>query len=131
MKVTGGMHLGHQGGRRQNRRALGAEKERLAAEYLAGLGYEILGKNFYSHFGELDIIAREGCCLVFCEVKYRSGTAQGYPEEAVTAAKLLKMRRTAEYYCLCAHTPPDTPCRFDVVSILGGEIRHYRNVTGM
>lgn len=112
-------------------RSLGAEKERMAAEYLEKNGYHIIERNFYSRFGELDLIAEEGGCLVFCEVKYRAGTGKGYPEEAVTASKLKRMRKTAEYYCLRNRISAELPCRFDVIAILGEEIRLYRNVTGM
>lgn len=113
-----------------NRRQVGADKETAAADFLTGQGYQILARNFYSRFGELDIVAKDENCLVFCEVKYRTGSGHGSPEEAVTPQKLSRMQRTAQYYCICNHIPADTSMRFDVVTILGEEIRHYQNVTG-
>jgi putative endonuclease len=53
------------------RRRFGALGERLAAGRLAALGYEILDRNFRTRFGELDLVARNADCLVFCEVKTR------------------------------------------------------------
>lgn len=113
-----------------NRRQVGADKETAAADFLENKGYQILTRNFYSRFGELDIVAKDGDCLVFCEVKYRTGSKHGDPEEAVTAQKLMRMQRTAQYYCIREQIPADTSMRFDVISILGEEIRHYQNVTG-
>ena len=54
----------------------------------------------------------------------------GYPVEAVSAVKLRRMRKTAEYFCRKQAILEDCAKRFDVVSILGEEIRLYRNVTG-
>lgn len=114
-----------------NRRRIGGEKELAAAEYLAGRGYQILEHNFYSRFGEIDLVAREGGYLVFIEVKYRRNHAFGYPEEAVTPAKQRAILRTARYYMLRGRYPETTPCRFDVVAITGQEIRLIKNAFGI
>ena len=56
-----------------NTRKIGTEYERKAGAYLEAKGYVIQEYNFRCRMGEIDIIARDGKCLVFCEVKYRSG----------------------------------------------------------
>jgi putative endonuclease len=53
------------------RRRLGARGERLAAQHLEARGYEVIAHNFRTRFGELDLVARDGRFLVFCEVKTR------------------------------------------------------------
>jgi putative endonuclease len=53
------------------RRTLGAKGERLAAQHLEARGYEVVARNFRTRFGELDLVARDGRFLVFCEVKTR------------------------------------------------------------
>ena len=53
------------------RRRLGELGERLARRHLSTRGYELLDANFRTRYGELDIVARDGDCLVFCEVKTR------------------------------------------------------------
>jgi putative endonuclease len=53
------------------RRSLGAEGERLARRHLEARGLEILDANFRTRHGELDIVAADERCLVFCEVKTR------------------------------------------------------------
>jgi putative endonuclease len=59
------------------RRRLGAKGERLAAQHLEARGLEVIGRNFRTRFGELDLVARDERFLVFCEVKTR--IARGVP----------------------------------------------------
>ena len=61
------------------RRELGAKGERLAARHLEARGFELIGRNFRTRFGELDLIARDERFLVFCEVKTRIVRASGGP----------------------------------------------------
>ncbi len=107
---------------KQNNRKLGSLKEQEAKQYLESLGYEILEENFYAKSGEIDLIGREGEYLVFVEVKYRSTEKRGNPLEAVTFQKQNKIIRTAKYYMYKNRIPEYTPCRFDVVAILGKEM---------
>ena len=111
----------------KNRRKTGAEYERKTAEYLERLGWKILERNYRCRTGEIDLIARDGRTLVFVEVKYRKDTAMGYPEEAVGAGKQRQIRRMAAHYLYRKGLPEDVPCRFDVVAILGEEIRLIRD----
>jgi putative endonuclease len=53
------------------RRRLGAKGEELAARHLEARGFEVVGRNFRTRYGELDIVARDARFLVFCEVKAR------------------------------------------------------------
>lgn len=85
-------------------------------------GYRILQRNFYSRYGEIDIIAREGRYLVFIEVKYRNNTSHGLPQEAVSRKKQRTICKVANYYCLTHGIPENIPCRFDVVAILEEDI---------
>lgn len=109
-----------------NRRK-GMRYEELAASYLQGQGFEILQRNFSSRFGEIDLIAKEGKYLVFAEVKYRATDSGGHPLEAVDARKQRRICKTAEFYLLRYGYAEGTPCRFDVVGIIGDEIFHVRD----
>lgn len=110
-----------------SRRAVGASYEEQAARYLEKQGYRILERNFFSRYGEIDLIAKDGDTLVFIEVKYRSSIAAGDPAEAVTEKKQGRIRKTAQYY-LCRHRiSEDIPCRFDVAAVLGSQIRLIKN----
>lgn len=111
----------------QNNRALGGEKELMAARYLVSKGYEILEMNFRNRRGEIDIIAKDSEYLVFIEVKYRKNASAGYPAEAVNEKKQRTISLVADYYMLRYGIASGTPCRFDVIAILGDEITHYEN----
>lgn len=107
----------------ENRRKTGTEYEALAAAYLEDRGYTILERNFHDKYGEIDLIAKEENQIVFVEVKYRRNLAKGDPAEAVNYPKQQRIRRTARYYLYHRGLTEETPCRFDVVAILGREIR--------
>lgn len=109
-----------------NKRRVGARYEREAGAYLEKLGCQIVEYNYRCKLGEIDLIAKDGAYLVFCEVKYRSGAEKGHPAEAVDYRKQRIISRCAMYY-LMEHGLADVPCRFDVVGIAGGEIVHLKD----
>jgi putative endonuclease len=96
---------------------LGSHGERIAAAYLTRAGLRVLDRNWRCREGELDIVAREGSALVFCEVKTRRGTGFGHPVEAVTPAKQRRLRILAHRW-LAAHDEHAPDVRFDVVGVL-------------
>ena len=96
---------------------LGSLGERIAATHLTDVGLRVLDRNWRCREGELDIVAREGDALVFCEVKTRRGTAFGHPVEAVTVTKQRRLRILAQRW-LAAHDEHAPDLRFDVVGVL-------------
>lgn len=114
---------------RPNKRKLGSEKERVAGKYLEQQGYTVLEYNFYSHGGEIDIVAKDSKgTYVMCEVKYRSSTSYGEPVEAVNYYKQKNISHATLYYYLRHQMPTDTPCRFDVIGIeRDGTITHIKD----
>jgi putative endonuclease len=101
-------------------RRLGALGERLAADHLAALGYEVLERNFRTRFGELDLVARSDRCLVFCEVKTRLAGVQGPfgPLVSVGPRKRAQVRRMAGQWLRERAARPGAPgTRFDVVGV--------------
>lgn len=100
----------------QAKDAVGRYGERVAAAHLAGLGLEILDRNWRVPAGELDIVALDGDELVVVEVKTRRGTAFGHPAEAVTPVKLARVRRLAGQW-LATHDVRPRSVRVDVVAV--------------
>jgi putative endonuclease len=96
---------------------LGSHGERIAVAYLTDVGLRVLDRNWRCREGELDVVAREGDALVFCEVKTRRGVGYGHPVEAVTPAKQRRLRRLAQRW-LAAHDEHAPDLRFDVVGVL-------------
>lgn len=96
--------------------------EAKAINYLKKLGYTIIQTNFRCSFGEIDIIAQDQGVLVFLEVKSRKNLAFGYPSEAIGYKKQLNISKAAITY-IKQNNLFNTPMRFDVVEILGDDIK--------
>lgn len=110
-----------------NKREIGTAYEKRAGAYLEQHGYKVIEYNFQSRQGEIDIIAKDGEYLVFVEVKYRTDSHAGNPFEAVNRSKQRTISKVASYYCLTHGYGVDTPCRFDVVAVLGEKIELIQN----
>ncbi len=111
----------------RNNRSLGTAQEQRAADFLLAEGYELITSNFRCKSGEVDIIARDGDYLCFVEVKYRATLKAGQPESAVGFAKQRRICRVADFYLVRHAIGPSTQVRFDVVAILGDDIRLHKN----
>jgi len=104
-------------GKRGGNQAFGSYGEDLAAKHLESVGLVVLSRNWRCREGELDLVATDGHTLVVCEVKTRSGSGFGPPEEAVTDEKAERIRRLATQW-LRRYKVGWCPVRFDVVAIL-------------
>lgn len=98
---------------------LGRIGEDLATRHLESLGYAIVARNWRASVdgvrGELDVVARHGRTLVFCEVKARRRTACDDAFAAVTWSKQRQLRRLAALYL--AERPEGGDVRFDVIAV--------------
>jgi putative endonuclease len=110
---------------------VGRYGEELAAAHLVSSGLRVVERNWRCGEGEIDIVAWDGPCLVFCEVKTRTGLGFGAPVEAVTPAKAHRLRALASRWLADRRPPGSPPLRFDVVGVLcargrGPEVQHLR-----
>lgn len=110
-----------------NKREVGTVYEEIASKELEKNGYRIIEKNYYTRGGEIDIIAGDEEYLCFVEVKYRTDDSDGDPLEAIDDRKIKRICKTARFYLIKNEYPETTPVRFDVVAILGEEIRIIKN----
>lgn len=93
--------------------------EEIAARWLAGHGYAIIGQRVRpNRRDELDLIVQRGACLVFVEVKTRRNENYGRPVAAVNARKRHSLCRAAAAYLRRARYPEGC-YRFDVVEVVG------------
>ena len=111
---------------------LGRDGEDVAAAYLSSQGMRVVGRNWRCRAGEIDLVAVDGRWLVICEVKTRRSRTAGEPVEAVTPAKLRRLRRLAGEW-LSANGSPRRAIRIDVVAVwwpdgADPQIRHLRAV---
>jgi len=103
--------------------------ERAAKKHLQKSGLKFLTANFSSDRGEIDLIFRDGDCLVFVEVKARSSGGWTRPAKSVNARKRLALTRCAFDYLRLLENPA-VKIRFDIVEVLleDGEVAEVRHL---
>jgi putative endonuclease len=104
------------------RRRLGNAGETAVAAWYESAGYHVVERNWRCRDGELDLIVRRGRAFVFCEVKSRSSDAFGAPVEAVTRAKQTRLRHLAARWLADHAGVRAMEIRFDVASVLAGQV---------
>jgi putative endonuclease len=75
----------------------GRTYERQAIKILIDLGFVILDQNYHTPYGELDVVANEGECLCFVEVKGRQGKSD-WNIDSIPSSKRAKIIASIEYY---------------------------------
>lgn len=103
---------------------LGQKGEEIAKTFLLEKGYEILDENWCYRKAEIDLIAYDGSRIIFAEVKTRSSTGFGLPEEFVHETKQGHMKRAAEEYIYLMNHNGEI--RFDIISILFDRWGNYQ-----
>ena len=94
----------------------------MAVQHLEALGLPVLERNWRCRYGELDVIAADGGTVVFVEVKTRTSDAFGGVAEAVTPAKVRRLRRLAGVW-LAQQPKSWAGVRIDVVGVRIGRTR--------
>jgi putative endonuclease len=108
---------------------LGELGERAAKRHLKKAGLKFLTANFRSQRGEIDLVFRDGDCLVFVEVKTRSSEDWTRPAKAVDLRKKRLVSQCAmDYLALLRY--PEIKVRFDIVEVLlnDGRVREIRHL---
>ncbi len=98
-----------------DKRLLGSWGEERAAEYLRRKRWKIVGMNYTTRFGEIDLIAENRNYIAFVEVKMRRNADFAQAREFVTPHKQRRIRLAAESW-LEANPTKKQP-RFDVMEI--------------
>ena len=108
-------------------RARGIYGETLVARWYEQRGYVVIERNWRDgRRGEIDLLlGRSDGLVVFCEVKARASEAFGHPFDAITPAKLTRLRRLAGAW-IAAHPGKARSFRLDAAAVLGSsvEVRH-------
>lgn len=114
------------------RRWFGSRSERAAERFLRRLGYRIVARNYRCPHGELDLVAVDGGCLVFVEVR---STGTGDPERPAASVDTVKQGRLTKLalHFLQQRRLLNHPARFDVLILSwpadrrDPRIEHYRD----
>jgi putative endonuclease len=106
-------------------RAVGDQAETLTCNYLLQNGFEIVERNFYSRFGEIDIIATKSDVVHFIEVK--SGLDFERAVQNITPKKVARILKTVDVY-LKKHA---LTCHYqvDAVIVCEGVCEHIESIT--
>ena len=100
----------------RERQDLGKLGEELALKKIKSLGYKSIARNYRCPLGEVDLIAKDGDCLVFVEIKTRKGRSLGYAKEAIDRRKKRQLSKVALAY-MKSMDCCDVKSRFDVVAV--------------
>jgi putative endonuclease len=103
--------------------------EQAAKKFLKQQGLKFLTANFRSPRGEMDLVFRDGDCLVFAEVKTRSSEEWTRPAAAVDAERRRRLSQCALDYLRMLKNPA-VKIRFDIVEVLltDGAVREIRHL---
>ena len=107
---------------------LGLEGEQLAADYLKKKGFEILEMNYRHSRSEIDIICAKEILLLFVEVKVRTNTTFGHPENFVDDKKAKNIIKGADHYINEINWKGNI--RFDIISIINKkppDLKHFED----
>lgn len=110
-----------------NHNNIGKLGENLAEKWILSNGYTMLHKSWRHKHLEVDFIVSKNDTLYFFEVKTRTTTTFGNPEESVTLKKMKNLKEAAAEY---QHQFPDWKwIQFNVLSILlkNNEIEFWLN----
>ena len=109
---------------------IGRKGESIAANFLKEKGYDIRECNFRYQKSEIDIIAQLDELLVFVEVKTRTSSYFGNPEDAVDPSKEEMIFNASEHYIL--ENDWEGEVRYDIISVVHEkeipEILHFKDV---
>lgn len=119
---------------------VGQRGEALTADYLAGRGFVILGRNVRVGRLEIDVIAQRDDLVVFVEVRARSNRRTAEPFESIDRGKVQRLRRAAARWLeqWPARGQAMVNVRFDVASVVldgdaaakhpaNGEIQYFED----
>ena len=99
-----------------------------AAAYLEAEGFDVVGRNVRWRGGEVDVVARKGDLVVFCEVKRWETYDEEAMEYAVDGRKRHRIITTARAF-LADHCEYDGfHVRFDVIFV--GRRAYVRHIPG-
>jgi putative endonuclease len=102
--------------------------EFMARAYLRMHGFKILKSRYVTgrHTGraEIDIIAKRGNLILFCEVKKRASLSAAF--DAITLQQAACLRRAAESYL--SKTGWAGSARFDAIAFCAGKLHWIKNI---
>ncbi|MBD3300259.1 MAG: hypothetical protein GF347_02820 [Candidatus Moranbacteria bacterium] len=117
------------------KKIIGVRGEKIGAFFLEKRGYSIIHKNFFTKFGEIDLIAKKAKMLAFVEVKTRIANNKKLsekPEAAISKGKYFKIRKSVEIFIFKNPKYIDFDLKIHAISIFLNQktarVRFLKNV---
>lgn len=108
---------------------LGKKGEQFAVDFLIKKKYKILERNYRFEKAEVDIIALKNNMLVIVEVKTRSSTEFGNPQDFVKPKQIKNLVKAVNEYVI--ENNLDVEVRFDIIALVNTnerfEIEHLED----
>ena len=98
--------------------------EKIACQWLVKQGLTLKQKNFYTKYGEIDLIMSDSSQLIFLEVKYRKNNYFGSAEASIAAQKCRRLTAAVETYLLINNYGNNQPLRFDAITVVPAQDPH-------
>jgi putative endonuclease len=98
--------------------------ENIACQWLVKQGLTLKQKNFYTKYGEIDLIMSDSSQLIFLEVKYRKNNYFGSAEASITAQKCRRLTAAVETYLIVNNYGNNQPLRFDAITVVPAQDPH-------
>lgn len=114
-------------------RAKGKLAEQAACDYLRSEGYQIIQTNFYARWSEIDIVAKQGSEIVFCEVKSLRPKLSQDLYYTVSATKRQRLAKAINLWLL-SHKQMSSSYRLDFIGVIANsqheilEIKHFTHI---
>lgn len=105
----------------------GAQFETLAQHFLECQGYRLLQRNFFSFWGEIDLIMHNKQGLIFVEVRYRKQANYGSPLDSIDSKKQRRIEHTAELFLKRHRQYRHLTYRFDAITIDEQSLQWYKD----
>jgi len=107
-----------------NSREIGNIAENKAIEFLENQKFIIIDRNFYTKFGEIDIIAKKDNVLHFIEVKSGKNFQSIYN---ITPTKMKRIIKSIEVYL--KKYKLQNPYQIDAITIDNGKLELIKNIS--
>ena len=102
----------------------GRMAEETALTFLKSQGLTLFRQNYACKAGEIDLVMRDGETLVFVEVRFRSRSCFGTPEESVNYHKQQRLIRAARHFLQTFRLTDKHPCRLDIITFQPNKDSH-------
>jgi len=102
---------------------LGKKGEQIAVDYLVKNNFDIIERNYRFDKAEVDIIAKKNQILAIIEVKTRSSSDFGNPQDFVKPKQIQRLVKAVDEYV--TENDLDVEIRFDIIAIVKTGTSYY------